>query len=105
VVDTVERVQGQEREVILLSLAVGDPAASEARGTFFLTRNRLNVALSRARSKAIVIGSIGAFRALPMDPEGLAAASVLKSLLDHVKQIDLTAVYGQARGGVAPAGG
>jgi DNA replication ATP-dependent helicase Dna2 len=97
VVDTVERVQGQEREVILLSLAVGDPAASEARGTFFLTRNRLNVALSRARSKAIVVGSIGAFRALPMDPEGLAAASVLKSLLEHVAQVDLTAVYGQVR--------
>jgi DNA replication ATP-dependent helicase Dna2 len=107
VVDTVERVQGQEREVVLLSLAVGDPAASEARGTFFLTRNRLNVALSRARSKAIIIGSIGAFRALPMDPEGLAAASVLKSLLDQVVQVDLTAVYGQAapqRGGSGPAG-
>ncbi|MDA1220913.1 MAG: ATP-binding protein [Planctomycetota bacterium] len=97
VVDTVERVQGQEREVVLLSLAVGDPAASESRGTFFLTRNRLNVALSRARTKAIVIGSIGAFRALPMDPEGLAAASVLKSLLDQVAQVDLTPVYGQVR--------
>lgn len=43
------------------------------------------------------MGSIGAFRALPMDPEGLAAASVLKSLLEHVAQVDLTAVYGQVR--------
>jgi DNA replication ATP-dependent helicase Dna2 len=95
VVDTVERVQGQEREVILVSLAVGDPAATEGRGTFFFSRNRLNVALSRARSKAIVVGSVGAFRALPMDPDGLRAAATFKALFRELPQVDLTAVYGQ----------
>lgn len=96
VVDTVERVQGQEREVVILSLAVGDPAASNGRG-FFFSRNRLNVALSRARTKAVIVASAGAARALPLDPDGLRAASTLKALFHELPQVDLTPVYGQIR--------
>ena len=44
-VETVERIQGQEREVVILSLAAGDPAESKKRGAFHLSLNRLNVAL------------------------------------------------------------
>lgn len=97
VVDTVERVQGQEREVVLLSLAVGDPAASDRRGAFFFSRNRLNVALSRARTKAVIVASAGVFRALPLDADGLRAASTFKALFRELPQVDLTRVYGQVR--------
>ncbi len=45
VVDTVERLQGQEREVVVVSLAVGDPGTLAARASFFFSTNRLNVAL------------------------------------------------------------
>ena len=79
-VDTVERMQGQEREVILISLAVGDPDALSSRAAFFFSTNRLNVAMSRARSKVILVASEGAFRGLPMDPDSLRAASLFKSL-------------------------
>jgi len=50
-VDTVDRFQGGEREVIILSLARADGVTS-----FLADKKRLNVSLSRARSKLIVIG-------------------------------------------------
>ena len=93
VVDTVERIQGQEREVVVLSLTVGDPDSLELRSAFFFSTNRLTVALSRARTKAVLVASRGAFRALPMDPDSLRAASVFKSLYERLPQVDLTPVY------------
>lgn len=50
-VDTVDRFQGGEREVIILSLARTDGVTS-----FLADRKRLNVSLSRARSKLILLG-------------------------------------------------
>ncbi len=50
-VDTVDRFQGGEREVIILSLARSDNVTS-----FLADRKRLNVSLSRARSKLILLG-------------------------------------------------
>ncbi|MCH7475494.1 MAG: hypothetical protein IIA27_12570 [Gemmatimonadetes bacterium] len=93
-VDTVERMQGQEREVVVLSLAVGDPDTLNTRTSFFFSTNRLNVAMSRARSKMVLVGSRGAFQGLPMDPEGLRAASLFKRLFRTLPQVDLTKVYG-----------
>ena len=93
VVDTVERMQGQEREVVLVSLAVGDPDSLQRRASFFFSTNRLNVALSRARTKAILVASGGAFRALPMDVDSLRAASVFKTLERRLPQVDLTKLY------------
>jgi hypothetical protein len=50
-VDTVDRFQGGEREVIILSLCRSDEVTS-----FLADRKRLNVSLSRARSKLILLG-------------------------------------------------
>ncbi len=93
-VDTVERIQGQEREVVLISLAVGDPDTLDRRAAFFFSVNRLNVAISRARTKVILVASEGAFRALPMDPEDLRAATVFKRLRQSLPEVDLTAAHG-----------
>lgn len=57
VVDTVERIQGQERDVIIISLTTSDPTHAANRADFFFQPNRLNVALTRPRQKRIVIGS------------------------------------------------
>jgi DNA replication ATP-dependent helicase Dna2 len=92
-IDTVERIQGQEREVVVLSLAAGDPAESKRRGAFHLSLNRLNVALSRARTKAILVGSSHAFRALPPDADGLRMASRCKELRDRMTCVDLSQLY------------
>jgi len=93
VVDTVERIQGQEREVVVVSLTAGDAAESKGRGAFHLSLNRLNVALSRARSKAVLVASAHAFAALPHDADGLRMASRGKELRDRMHQVDLTRLY------------
>lgn len=93
VVDTVERIQGQEREVVIVSLTAGDPQASRSRGAFHLSTNRLNVALSRARSKAVLVASAHAFESLPHDPDGLRMASRCKELRDRLPAVDLTRLY------------
>jgi DNA replication ATP-dependent helicase Dna2 len=56
VADTVERMQGQERELVILSLATGDEVFLGAVAEFFFQPQRLNVAITRAKSKLIVIG-------------------------------------------------
>ncbi len=93
VVDTVERIQGQEREAVIVSLTTGDPQAVRGRGAFHLSSHRLNVALSRARSKAVLVASAHAFTALPADPEGLRMAARGKALRDRLPCVDLTRVY------------
>jgi len=56
-VDTVERFQGQQRDVILASFALGDPDSIEDEEEFLLSLNRFNVMASRARAKLIVLVS------------------------------------------------
>jgi uncharacterized protein len=57
-VGSVDKFQGQEAPVVIVSMAASDARA--ARGIEFLfSPNRLNVALSRAQSLAVVVGAPG----------------------------------------------
>ena len=69
VVDTVERIQGQERDLIIVSLTTSDPDHAAGRAEFFFQPNRLNVSITRPRVKRIVIGSPHLWRAEPKDPK------------------------------------
>ncbi len=88
VVDTVERLQGQERECLLLSLACSDRDVCERRAEFFYDPGRLNVALSRARTKCVVAASTEALRGRPRDLDLLLAAARLKRILRAASAVD-----------------
>lgn len=56
VTDTVERMQGQERDMIIVSLCSSDQQFISAIASFFFQAERLNVAITRPQTKLIVIG-------------------------------------------------
>lgn len=81
VIDTVERIQGQERDLVVVSLVASDPdhLAGDA-AAFFYSGNRLNVTITRARTKLIVVASPLAFEAFPKTLEGLADVERFRQL-------------------------
>uniref|UniRef100_UPI00281147E0 AAA domain-containing protein n=1 Tax=Arthrobacter sp. TaxID=1667 RepID=UPI00281147E0 len=70
-VGTVDKFQGQEAPVVIVSMACS--AASEApRGIhFLLNRNRTNVAISRGQWRAVLVRSPGLTQHVPSRPEHL----------------------------------
>lgn len=56
-IDTVERLQGQDVEIIILSFATSSPIYIEKMKAFLFNPNRLNVMLSRAKKKVIIFSS------------------------------------------------
>jgi DNA replication ATP-dependent helicase Dna2 len=66
-VDTVDRFQGGERSVIFYSFGGGGTASWGGRGPDFLADpNRLNVALTRAQHKLIILGNRAALEEIPL---------------------------------------
>ena len=80
-VDTVERFQGDERDVIIVSATESDPAYLLQRSDFILDARRLNVALSRARKKLILLASRSVFDLLPPEEELFEQSLLWKALL------------------------
>jgi DNA replication ATP-dependent helicase Dna2 len=58
IVDTVERMQGQERSVIIFSLVSTNIDFIDNQADFFLNLRRLNVAITRAKNKLIVLSGL-----------------------------------------------
>lgn|GEM_PF-399133 len=78
-IDTVERVQGSERDAILFSATSSDP--DFMMGDFLNNPNRFNVAITRAKCKLIVVGSREFFLTVPGDEEALRANRCFKEFL------------------------
>jgi DNA replication ATP-dependent helicase Dna2 len=81
VIDTVERMQGQERDVVIISLTTSNPIFATNLADFFFQPERLNVAITRPRSKLIILGSSHVLLAAPADPDDAAAVELLRDLL------------------------
>ncbi len=56
-IDTVERLQGQDVECIILTFATSSETYIESMKSFIFNRNRLNVMISRAKSKVVIFAS------------------------------------------------
>lgn len=56
-IDTVERLQGQDVDVIILSIATSQESFFKNVNSFLLNPNRLNVMFSRAKKKVVVLKS------------------------------------------------
>ncbi len=56
--DTIDKMQGQEREVIIYSMVSGNVDYMIEMAEFLYNPNKMNVAFSRAKSKLIIVGSL-----------------------------------------------
>ncbi|MBA4026725.1 MAG: hypothetical protein C0473_00635 [Cyanobacteria bacterium DS3.002] len=56
-VGTVDKFQGQEAAIVIVSMCSSDAGDSSRGLEFLLSKNRMNVAISRAQTLAIVVGS------------------------------------------------
>ncbi|GIV64283.1 MAG: hypothetical protein KatS3mg045_1622 [Bellilinea sp.] len=83
VADTVERMQGQEREVVLVSLTTSSVNFATQVADFLLQPQRLNVAVTRPRTKLILLGSQSLLKNPPQDGTLATSFNLLRSLLDH----------------------
>jgi len=79
-VDTVERFQGGERELIMVSATVSDPAYAQSESNFLLEPRRLTVAVSRPKRKLIVLASRTVFSLIPADLDDYERGALLKHL-------------------------
>lgn len=77
-VDTVERYQGQQRDVIIASFGIGDPDLIQAEDEFLYNLNRFNVLTSRARAKVIVLLTQSLLQHLSNDIRILEESRLLK---------------------------
>lgn len=82
-IDTVERFQGGERRAIVVSATESDRDYLRTAGDFLLDPRRLNVALSRAKEKMVLVASRSVFTFFSADEEQFANVQIWKNLLRH----------------------
>ena len=82
-IDTVERVQGAERDVIIFGFTTSD--RDHVMSSFLNNPNRFNVVMTRARKKLIIIGSKSFFSTIPNREKGLGNNACFKEFYEHCK--------------------
>jgi uncharacterized protein len=89
-VGTVDKFQGQEAPVVFFSTAASS-AADVPRGLEFLfSLNRLNVAISRARGRAILVGNPALLTVDCATPERMRLANAFCRFVELATPIDAT---------------
>lgn len=80
-VETVDRIQGKERDIVILSYCVSDSEFAIAEASFIFSPERLNVAITRARCKLVVIISRTLLDTIPSDQEIVDQAEILREFV------------------------
>lgn len=83
IVDTVDRMQGQEKEIVIFSFTTASPAFASQVADFLLQPQRLNVAVTRPRTKLILVGSHHMLDGNQVDAAHPEAFELLQSLIDN----------------------
>ena len=76
-VGTVDKFQGQEAQVVLISMATSNSETIPRNLDFLFSRNRLNVAISRARCLSVLVCSPELPRIRCSTPEQMALVNTL----------------------------
>jgi hypothetical protein len=79
-IDTVERFQGGERDLIVVSVTVSDREFAQQESGFLLEPRRLTVAVSRPRRKLVVVSSRAVFDIIPPDLDEYERGALWKHL-------------------------
>ena len=74
---TVDKFQGQEAPVSIYSMTSSSPDDAPRGMSFLYSRNRLNVATSRARCVAVVVAAPALLRVRGRTPEQMRLANAL----------------------------
>ena len=98
-VGTVDKFQGQEAPVSIYSMTSSSPEDAPRGMGFLYSRNRLNVATSRARCVAIVVAEPALFRVRARTPEQMRLANALCQFAELAAGRGTLAVRSLHRGG------
>lgn len=79
-IDTVERFQGGEQDIVIVAGTESDPYAIGAASDFILNLNRANVAFSRAKKKLVVVVARTLLDYIPPELESYHSAVIWKTL-------------------------
>ncbi len=85
---TVDKFQGQEAPVVIYSMATSSAEEAPRGMEFLFSRNRLNVATSRARCVCILVASPSLFEADCRTPEQMRMANAFCRYLEIARTVD-----------------
>jgi len=84
-VGTVDKFQGRQAPLVFISMAASSVSEIPRGSAFLLNRNRLNVAVSRAKFAAVIVRSTLLTEYLPASPHGLLELGAFLSLTPAVR--------------------
>lgn len=82
-IGSVDKFQGQEAPIVILSMCASDPSDTPRGLEFLLDRQRLNVAVSRAQALAVIVGSPALGLASIQRAEQLPLANFMSALIQE----------------------
>lgn len=86
-IDTVEKMQGGECPVVIVSATASDTAAITKNAAFILDLNRANVAFSRTQERLIVVCARSLLDNVPADLENYASAMLWKAIRELCSRV------------------
>jgi hypothetical protein len=94
VVETVDRIQGRERDVIVAGYTVSDPEFALTEADFIFNAERFNVTITRARTKLVLIVSRRLVNVVPESDEAFERAQVLRNYVFESTEVATVNVAG-----------